>query len=530
MKAVVIFAVAVVICWFIWFNDPTTRDNRTAAARAYQSELSRHEQQSQFDQEQYYATRAITTPINAGILIIATVAGTLILIGLGATLLLRSFRGAVTIWPNSAGQLPYWPGQLNGSQQDSALAAFHLAQLTRAQHPTPPHTFAPHLSYRNDLAGSPTALGDAESHGERSAVPTFQQLWQRGQVGNSQGILLGLDADTSTYEGIYGSWTDLYSSAILGVQGSGKTTTARFLAAQSALNGAKFVVCDPDGESNQSVAYDQTLTCALEPLQSLYVTPPAFSNEDILKSIRLARQTMYSRITGATSDDWPLIVWFDEFNTLMRDRTIAEELGPLLEEIATRGRKRNIFSALLMHQAQASRAGGSELRDVLASAYIHRVKRRIAAMVLGVPTGDLVETTAFANGEALLYRTRGTLAHIAIPWTTRADIEQVAARLRGQTITGYATLLPELSETLEGTTEVSTNDIQYWAENFVTRSDGCTVMAADLYRDYVSWCVTKSLTPLNQTAFGLGMRRAGYDKRRSSTGPIEYVNIALHVE
>jgi len=59
--------------------------------------------------------------------------------------------------------------------------------------------------------------------------------------GRKQPLILGY----SDAGAITGDWRSLYSSGIGGLQGSGKTWGASFRLAQSALAGARLVICDP---------------------------------------------------------------------------------------------------------------------------------------------------------------------------------------------------------------------------------------------------------------------------------------------
>ncbi len=105
-----------------------------------------------------------------------------------------------------------------------------------------------------------------------------------------------------------------------------------------------------------------------------------------------------------------------------------------------------MFAMLAGQVWTAERAGGTPLRDALASCYVHRIKRRQANMLLQL--GDeLPETLTLATGTAYLYRTSGELQPVSIPFTSGADVEHVAGLLGG-------------AETPQGHQEVTKTDTE----------------------------------------------------------------------
>jgi hypothetical protein len=116
-----------------------------------------------------------------------------------------------------------------------------IALIEDRRRPNVPHVFSPHYSSRStDLAlTDPTALLSA------GTVPSFGDLLSSGRIGKGNPLVLGFDeADNSE---VNGTWLDLHSTAIGGMPGTGKTTTQRFLACQTALQGARFAIIDPHG-------------------------------------------------------------------------------------------------------------------------------------------------------------------------------------------------------------------------------------------------------------------------------------------
>lgn len=249
------------------------------------------------------------------------------------------------------------------------------------------------------------------------AVPSFAELLDRGEIGQGNRLLLGY----SEGQALAGSWLDLYSAAIGGISGSGKTTTTRFLAAQSALMGAKFVVIDP----HANVA-EESLAATLEPLRPAFAFDPAVENNEILAALWAARQELEKRLRQGKGQ--PFIVAVDEFSSLMRRDELAAPLVNLLADIAQQGRKVGIFAMCIGQIWTASATGGSsDLRDSFASSYVHRMKRNQARLL--VPTDEARLVERLEAGNALLSKTNGDLVQVAIPHTTAADIRRVAGLL-----------------------------------------------------------------------------------------------------
>lgn len=303
--------------------------------------------------------------------------------------------------------------------------ASQTAKYIHSQRPTPDtltyspsNTYSPQIHYRNDQQGM------IEPPANPLQVPGFSQLLATGAIGADKPLLLGY-----TDEGaLTGSWLDLYSSAIAGISGSGKTTTLRFLAGQAALHGARFCLIDPHADAGQ-----ESLAGTLKPLEPAFLRAPASNDKEILATVKYAQSRLEKRIKGQETDHSPIIVAVDEFTSLMRSERLAEPLGGLLEAIAQEGRKVGVFALLSGQIWTADRAGGSTLRDSLASAYVHRIKRRQAGFLLGM--GDrLPDTSDLPPGQAMLLRTSGELARVTIPLTTEQDILAVAGKL-GQPVT-----------------------------------------------------------------------------------------------
>ena len=320
--------------------------------------------------------------------------------------------------PSGAGLLPVDVRQLS-TAGPAALAAYHAARLADASRPGPlAHSLR--LDYHNSSTAGPAALlGPAGPALAAPAVPSFGELLAAGRFGRGRPLILGY-ADGLPIEG---SFKQLYSCAVGGLSGSGKTWTAVFLAAQAALYGSRIVLLDPHAADPESLA------ARLAPMASRYVCAPATEPGDMRRSIGLVVDELARRKAGARGEPWLFVV--DEFSALQRG-DLAAPLAALVEALGQEGRKLGLFALVAGQVWTASRSGGSELRDSLASAYVHRLRPAQARYLTGLAAADLPsDLLELPAGEAYLLDTAGDMRRVTIPQMTPADVEQVAGLLDG---------------------------------------------------------------------------------------------------
>lgn len=276
-------------------------------------------------------------------------------------------------------------------------------------------------------------------------VPTFAELLETGTILQGTTLLLGyIDGDPRQ-----GTWLDLYSCAIAGLQGSGKTTTELFIILQSVLAGAKLLIIDPHRDTAQD-----SLGGRLAPLASRFLRPVAADNEkDILTTIKLVRREVDRRLHGATGS--PIILVVDEFTKLMRrSPAIKDELSVCIEEIAQEGRKMQVFALLSGQIWKATAVGGTELRYSLASSFVHRTQE--AQSKLLIPGEYAKLTPKLRPGQVYFYDTNGNTQLMQIPYTTEQDVVTVARLLTSQT--DFRPTSFQTSDRLPGTPVEATTD------------------------------------------------------------------------
>lgn len=305
-------------------------------------------------------------------------------------------------------------------QQVEALRAVHQpGQLPASLHYSP--TFSPGLTYsssRTTPPGPAVLPGDIAPE-EAVDAPTLAQLLDRSRVGRGNPLILGYEGSRE----IAGSWLDLYATITAGLPGTGKTTTQRFFAAQTALHGARFAIADP-----HAGAADDSLAATLEPLQAAYLAEPASEPKAILDLVRYVADIGEQRVKGRSADRTPIVLWLDELTGLLGRSDIGDTLAETLERIAQEYRKRFVYLSASGQIWTAARTT-SELRDSFASVICHRMKRSQARLLL--PTDEATTVERLETGQAVLWRTSGATSIIRIPNTTAEDVRRVARLLEG---------------------------------------------------------------------------------------------------
>ncbi len=249
-------------------------------------------------------------------------------------------------------------------------------------------------------------------------APTMAALLTSGAIGQGKPLILGYSEEGA----MTGNWKSLYSSGIGGLQGSGKTWCAAFLLAQSALSGAKLVVCDPHAHDSESLA---RRVGALAPA---FVCGIAEDDKEILAALRLADNELQSRKKG-NADRTPMIVAIDEWASLRRG-ALASVLPSIVEDFSTEGRKLNCHLLLLSQRWDKIAVG--DFRNTLASSYVYRMRADEARMMTGMRAEMLPkDTLQLEPGSCYLLNTYGQLSKVRIPLMTDADVAEVGQRLAG---------------------------------------------------------------------------------------------------
>jgi hypothetical protein len=350
----------------------------------------------------------------------------LVAVGLGLAYLAalgaaHAVRRAVERVPDGRGLLPV-PVDMLPMVAPVALGSFHAArQLEASRSLAVPHTitYAPHVNRAEEAQRGAVDAVDSTP----LAVPSFAELLQLGKVGRNNPLCLGFDDAGVSVDG---SWLDLYSCGVGGLAGSGKTWTAVFLASQAALFGTRFVVLDPHAGDENSLAQ------RLAPLAGAYVCGVASAPADMRASVKLVAGELARRKVNGRGEPWLFVA--DEYSALQRGE-LAGELAELVEGLGQEGRKLGLYGLLCGQVWSAARSGGTETRDSLASAYIHRLRPSQARMLSGLTASELpADVLQLPAGCAYLLDTAGNLRRVTVPVMSPGDVVQVANLLAGGTV------------------------------------------------------------------------------------------------
>ena len=410
---------------FSWVNSPATEAARAAKVAA---DIRRAE----IDLQTWEAVQPVVIVATA-LLVLAV---PFVVVGAAVGLGWMIWRWMGLVRPDRRGLVPLPRKGLDEGRYDghalTALSGHHAAQIEAARNPALPApvagskvNYAPRYIVNSRDAGQPAAqaLPAPPVSLAMEKPPSLARLLAWGDIGPGRPLLLGFTRDAGNLlQPVTATMKDTYSVAVAGVPGSGKTVTTAYLAAQTALQGAKLLVVDPHGDAQGSLA--EMLLC----LRQALLEPPATEEADILRVLQVARDEIARRKHGATGAPWVLVA--DEWTSLMRRARVSDLLAALVELVAQEGRKLGVNLLVAGQVWTVDAAGGSPLRDAIASAVIHRSRPAQARALAPVAGRDVAK---LPPGEAMLYRTNGDLVDVIIPMTTRADLEQVARMLPSPT-------------------------------------------------------------------------------------------------
>jgi hypothetical protein len=295
------------------------------------------------------------------------------------------------------------------------IRAAHITQLTRAgaqRFPEGLQSLSFHDSSKQIPHGTesvPLALPELAP----PSVPTFGELLDQGKVGPGRPLLLGFRDG----QAIEGSWSDLYSTGVGGMTGSGKSWLVAFLAGQSAAAGARLILIDPHAGDPQSLA------TRLAPLAASYMCDVASTQAEITSALKLASDKLEGRKAGK-GGVWPLLLIVDEWTSLLRGK-LAELLTATALDYAEQGRKYGCFALLAAQAWQVDAAG--PVRDRLASHYTMRTRGDQFRYQMGLRGSAPLDTLFLQPGQAYFLSTRGELGKVCIPQMADADLARVAA-------------------------------------------------------------------------------------------------------
>ena len=412
--------------WMLVQSDPATAARRAAEAawqeRVYQLDVQ--ERQRRAAQWADLSGTMMPAAKVAGVLLVLMVPITLALAAVELRRELRHRRETVRI--DERGLLPVprarWEEGAYDGHALAAVGGYHSAQVEAARNPALPPAPEGVRSVRYDVRpAAPRLATPTETTAPTLAppapvlVPSFGALLAGGIIGGDERrLLMGYDVDGGKL------WSkglgSLFSFGLAGVQGTGKTTTTRFVLAQAALQGARLVIVDPHRDTGE-----ESLAGTLSPLRPAFALDPAADDDEIRETLRLIHAEIDSRERGARG---PILIWaVDEWTDLAR-RRVADELRDTARRVSTVGRKLGVYAAISGQGWTKESAG--EVRDYLTAAYVHKLRPPVARLLApGIPS----DVWTLEPGQAYLDQTAGGRHLVRIPDTTAADLGEVARLL-----------------------------------------------------------------------------------------------------
>ena len=413
--------------WMLVQSDPATAARRAAEA-AWQERVY------QLDVQERQRRAAQWADLSATVMPAAKVAGVLLVLMVPITLALASVElrrelrhRRETVQVDGRGLLPVprarWEQGAYDGHALAAVGGYHAAQVEAARNPALPPAPEGVRSVRYDVRpATPRLTTPTETTAPALAppapvlVPSFGALLAGGILGGDERrLLMGYDMDGGKLWGK--GFNSLFSFGVGGLQGSGKTTTGRFLLGQAALQGARLVIVDP----HRDTAGEESLAGTLAPLRPAFALDPAADDDEIGEVLRLVHAEIDAREQGARGPI--LILAIDEWTDLQR-RRVADELRDTASRVSVVGRKMGVFCALFGQSWDKATAG--QVRDYLTAAYVHRLRPPVARLLApGIPS----DVWTLEPGVAYLDQTTGGRHLVRIPDTTAADLGQVARLL-----------------------------------------------------------------------------------------------------
>jgi hypothetical protein len=201
-------------------------------------------------------------------------------------------------------------------------------------------------------------------------------LLQGGDL-NGDDLVLGTGQDGQL---IRKTWKQLMGILILGLMGGGKTNTSLWVLMQLILKGYRVALIDRHAKS------DESTHARLKDFSNAYDTPVGDSPAAAARVVRHVRQIFEARRDRGEAVSYRLVLMIDEFSATMRalkDNTsdwqpVAIELAGLVEDLGYEGRKYGVHVMAAGQATNASRSGGTEIRDLFHTRIVHGMRARQA--------------------------------------------------------------------------------------------------------------------------------------------------------
>lgn len=268
----------------------------------------------------------------------------------------------------------------------------------------------------NAMKRMSTYVGDTEIVDEvvpqgQEQIPSPKKMYKlidvlrSGNMGDDGEYVIGYKPDGTAMQGkLFDVQDNLYNSVFtVGDQGGGKSAFAALIAAYTIKHGGRLLIIDPEKGQKQS------LTERLGPL-----VHPTFLLHEIADTPAKAEKLLdIADAEIETPGEYPVVFLVDELSMIARQAEVGmgkwAEVGKrclsILEDYATRGRKR-IRRAVVMGQfTQGKRNGGTTLRYAMAT-MCFRIDKKQSMLALDLE--DAEQTPTLAPGEVIVIPSRSS--------------------------------------------------------------------------------------------------------------------------
>lgn len=180
-------------------------------------------------------------------------------------------------------------------------------------------------------AALPPALdADPEEAAHYLAPPPFAQLIETREIAHGKPMILAYVQGQPKR----GSFLDIYSSAIAGESGSGKTATLLYLIACGLISEyIRFIAIDPH------YPHPKSLGAKTRPLWENGFMALASTDDEIFKALQEVESTIFERIQRIDTQTHPVVLVIDEVAFLSKSPTVGKAITSTMERVSTEGRK-----------------------------------------------------------------------------------------------------------------------------------------------------------------------------------------------
>jgi hypothetical protein len=201
--------------------------------------------------------------------------------------------------------------------------------------------------------------------------------------------------------------------------------------AQALTQGARLAVIDKHAKSEED-----SMLQKIEPFMSFFDCNPGVDPDTSLRVAEHVRKVFEARLDGAPCD-YPLLLVVDEFSAIMKHlnekdakwQVVAKALASLIENLNEEGRKHKVYAVCIGQATNASRTGGTEVRDLFNTRIVHGMREKQAQMLSLNEYAKLIRL--LDQGQVIVdMEGRDEPFFVQVPYLSDEDIKILAGRIR----------------------------------------------------------------------------------------------------